>query len=193
MGTLSDSGVAADAPAVTATYGGFAAVYRQLTPAPEMQFCQRAYSGPGSDPVAIAEHEPYHSRPGIVDLGMGVYGVAYLSDTSPDVRGAYFDRSDWVYGLAEQRRLIVDEGVLRVTPNPLKGRGKLNYALECPAELRVQLYDRTGRVVRTLFAGYRPAGEQSLSFDVPGVAPGVYFIRAVTAGSGLTVRVTVVR
>jgi len=43
------------------------------------------------------------------------------------------------------------------------------------------MYDRTGRLVRTLFDGHIPAGRQLVSFDVLGIAPGVYFCR-LTAG-----------
>jgi hypothetical protein len=187
VSTLSDSGIAADAPAVTVSGGrGFAAVYRSSTPATELLFCQRTDSGPWTDPVSIAENGPSDSRPGIVCLGAGVYGTAYLSDTNPVVRGAYFDRNDWVYGIAEQRRLDASEGILSVVPNPLKGHGRLSYTLSRPADVRVQMYDRTGRLVRTLFDGHTPAGRQLVSFDVLGIAPGVYFCR-LTAGPALCV------
>jgi len=56
------------------------------------------------------------------------------------------------------------------------------YALDRPAYLRVQLYDRAGRVVRTLFEGYSLEGRQSLNLDVSSVAPGVYFCRLETPG-----------
>lgn len=193
VGTLSDADTAAQAPGVTARGGGFAAVFRHLAPTRELRFRRRTYDGPWSDPVSIADNEPYWNRPGIEDLGAGVFGIVYLSNTSPVVRGAYFDRSDWVSGLAEQRRLIVDENILGVTPNPLKGHGRLNYTLNRPAYLRVQVYDRAGRAVRTLFDGHSPAGRQSLGFDARGMAPGVYFVRADADGRALTVPMTVVK
>jgi len=194
MGTLSDSSVAASAPAVMSRGGdGFAAVFRHCAPTRELRFRQRTDSGPWSDPVSITDNEPNWNRPAIEDLGAGVFGVVYLSDTSPVVRGAYFDRSDWPYGLAEQRRLIVDENILNVTPNPLSGLGRLNYTLNRPADLRVQVYDRAGRIVRTLFHGHSPAGRQSLGFDATGMAPGVYFVRAHADGRALTVPMTIVK
>jgi len=177
-GTLSNADTAAEAPAVTVRGGdGFAAVFRHRAPTRELRFRRRTYDGPWSDPVSIADNEPYWNRPGIEYLGAGICGVVYLSNTNPVVRGAYFDRSDWVYGLAGQRRLIVDERILSVTPNPLSGPGRLNYSLNRPADLLVQVYDRAGRVVRTLFDGSSPTGRQSLGFDATGMAPGVYFCR----------------
>jgi hypothetical protein len=179
--TLSDSSIDAGAPAVLYCGGGFAAVYRQVAVAPELLFCQRTFSGISSNPVSIADDDPYNGRPEIVNLGSGVYGVAYLSDTSPVVRGAYFDKSGSPSGLAEQRRLNADLNVLNVTPSPLKGHGRLNYTLNRPADLRVEVYDRAGRLVRTLFDGHSPTGRQSLSLDASGMVPGVYFCR-LTAG-----------
>jgi len=181
-GTLSEGDTTADAPGVTARGGGgFAAVYRHGSPTRELRFRRRVYVGPWSDPISIVENEPYWNRPGIEYLGTGVFGVAYLSNTSPVVRGAYFDRSDWAYGIAEQRRPTTDEGVLCITPNPLKGQGHLYYTLDHPTYLRVEVYDRAGRIVRTLFDGHSPAGRQSLSLDASGMVPAVYFCR-LTAG-----------
>jgi hypothetical protein len=194
-GTLSNADTTAEAPGVTARGGGgLAAVFRHYTSPRELRFRWRIYHGPGawSDPVSMADADPYWSRPGIEYLGSNVFGVAFLSRT-PVVRGAYFDRSDWPTGLAEQRRLIVDENMLSVTPNPLSGSGRLNYTLNRPADLRVQVYDRTGRVVRTFFDGHSPAGSQSLGFDAAGMVPGVYFVRADADGRALTIPMTVVK
>jgi hypothetical protein len=195
QGTLSHVDTTAEAPGITARGGGgLAAVFRHYTLPRELRFRWRIYQGPGawSDPISIADVDPYWNRPGIEYLGSGVYGVVFLS-RSPVVYGAYFDRSDWPGGLAEQRRLIVDENILSVTPNPFSGSGRLNYTLNRPADLHVQVYDRAGRVVRTLFDGRSPAGKQSLGFDAAGMVPGVYFVRADAGGRVLTVPVTVVK
>jgi len=169
LSTLSDSGVAADAPAVTMKGGHtFAAVYRRLSTAPELLFCERVDSGPWSDPVSIAENAPSGSRPGIVCLAQGVYGVAYLADTSPVVRGAYFDRSDWVYGIEEtmndervtmNARATIVRGVLML--GALDGRQNAAYGAE--------LLDVSGRKVLGLRAGAN---------DVSRLAPGVYFVHS---------------
>ena len=195
IGTISDPHTTAQAPAVTARRGGgIAAVFRHCAPTRELRFSRRAYNGPWSNPVSLADNEPYWNRPGIACLDTtGVFGVVYLSNAFPVVRGAFFDRSDWRYGIAEQRRLVVDENILSVLPNPLSGLGRLNYALNRRAELRVQVYDRAGRVVRTLFDGLSPGGRKSLEFDATGMTPGVYFVRSDADGRALTVPMTVVK
>jgi hypothetical protein len=194
-GTLSSPDTTAESPGVAARGGGgLAVVFRHYTSTRQLRLRQRGYPlGVWSDPVSIADYQPYWNRPGIEYLGSNAYGVVYLSQSNPVVRGAYFDRSDWATGLAERRRLIIEENLLRVVPNPLSGAGRLNYTLNRPADLRVQVYDRTGRVVRTLFNGRSPEGRQSLAFDAAGMAPGVYFVRADAGGRALTVPITVVR
>jgi len=172
--------------------GGSGVIYRYYTPTREYRYTWRQYTGTWSTPVSLADHEPHWTHPAIEYLGSDVYGVVYLSWLSP-VRAAYYDRSDWPTGLAEQRRLVMDENILNVTPNPLSGAGRLNYTLNRPANLRLQVYDRAGRVVRTLFDGHGPEGRQSLSFDAADMVPGVYFIRADAGGRALTVPITVVK
>jgi hypothetical protein len=168
--------------------GGEGLIYRYFTPTRDLRYIWRDYSGNWSTPVAIADNEPWSNRPAIEYLGTA-YGVAYLRSSD---RTAWFDRTDWP-GVAERRRLIVDDNILSVTPNPLSGHGRLHYTLNRPADLRVQVYDRAGRVVRTLFDGYSPEGRQSLKFDAAGMAPGVYFVRADADGRALTVPMTVVK
>jgi hypothetical protein len=185
-GTLSDSGVAAEVPAVT-VLGGGAVVFRQDSTTPELRFRQRSDSGSWSEPVSIAEHAPSSNRPGIAYLGAGVYGVVYLSDTSPVVRGAYFDRSDWVYGIAEQRQpqaasrkpqATIVHGLLLLPRDMTKLPGNSD---RVPM---LSLLDISGRKVLDLL----PRAN-----DVSRLAPGVYFIRAEACGRALTVPVTIVR
>jgi hypothetical protein len=186
-----DTMTTSESPAVALRKGGGeGAVYRYYTPTRELRYTWRDYSGTWGTPVAIADYEPYYNRPAIEYLGSNAYGVVYIRWSNYT---AYFDRSDWTTGLAQQRRLLMDESILNVVPNPLSGYGRLFYTLNRPSDLRVQVYDRTGRVVRTLFNGHSAEGVQSLSFDVAGLTPGVYFVRADAGGRALTIPMTVVR
>lgn len=51
-----------------------------------------------------------------------------------------------------------------------------------PADVKLLLYDASGRMQRTLYSGGLNAGTQRLSFSYEGLAEGVYFIKA-SAGS----------
>jgi len=168
MSTLSDSDVAAGALTVTMSGGqGLAAVYRSFTPAAVLLFCQRTDSGAWTEPVSIAEHEPFDSRPGIVCLGSGVYGVVYLSDTSPVVGGAYFDRSDWVYGIDELPS--VDWRMTNSAATIIRGVLVLAASPRPRVSASPALLDISGRKVLDLRAG---------ASDVSRLAPGVYFVNS---------------
>ncbi|MEO0085300.1 MAG: FlgD immunoglobulin-like domain containing protein [candidate division WOR-3 bacterium] len=172
--------------------GGSAIIYRYYSSTRELRYVWRRYTGAWSTPVSVADGEPYWNHPAVEHLGGGAFGVLYLNWRGLHYRAAYFDRSDWT-GIAEQRRLVMEENILNVLPNPLSGAGQLRYTLDRPAQLTVRVYDRSGRVVQTVFEGASSAGKHSLRFDGTGLAPGVYFIRADADGDVLTVPVTVVR
>jgi hypothetical protein len=165
MGPLSDPDIAAQAAGVTVCGGdGFAAVFSQGSPTGDLRFCRRTDSGPWSAPVSIANNEPYWNRPAIEYLGNDLIGVAYLSNTSPVVRGAYFDRSDWLYGIAERRQ----PPAASHKPQATVVRGAL---LPEQGSSSSCLLDIGGRKVMELHAGAN---------DVSRLAPGVYFVRAVS-------------
>jgi hypothetical protein len=166
-GTLGSADTAADSPGVLAYHGKFTVVYRQCAPTSGLRFSQRPYVGSWSDPVSVADNEPCHGRPEIVYLGSGVYGVAYLSDTSPVVRGAYFDKSGSPYSLAEQLRPQISD----CTPLATVVRGVLVLGAVDSRQntgYRAELMDAAGRKVADLRAGAN---------DVRALAPGVYFVR----------------
>jgi hypothetical protein len=87
----------------------------------------------------------------------------------------------------------------RVSPNPMRGRGAIDFATAMPGALHVALYDVTGRVIRVL-ADERmaPAGSRRLDIDgrdqAGAVLPaGVYYYRVVNSGGRFDGRVVLVK
>ena len=67
-------------------------------------------------------------------------------------------------------------------PNPFHGRTQISYALPAASNVSLQVYDATGRPVRTLASGFQKAGIHSVSWDARDtdgkqVPYGVYFYR----------------
>jgi hypothetical protein len=82
---------------------------------------------------------------------------------------------------------------LASSPNPARGSLMLRFALPQEGEARLSIYDLSGRRVRELISGARPAGEQSIAWDLRdangiAVRPGLYFARLEAAGRSLTQR-----
>jgi hypothetical protein len=80
-------------------------------------------------------------------------------------------------------------------PNPARGETTFRFALPAPADVRLGVFDVTGREVRRLFAGACAAGERTATWDGRDVAGralpgGVYWVRLV-AGAHCETRVTV--
>ncbi len=84
------------------------------------------------------------------------------------------------------------ELTLLARPNPFRGEARVTLVLSQPASLDVRVLDVSGRLVRTLSRGARPAGAHALVWDGRDdagrvSAPGLYLVRA---SDGRTTRVT---
>jgi len=85
-----------------------------------------------------------------------------------------------------------------MSENPSRGNATLSLRLSRPGAVRVQLYDVSGRLVRTLDQGSYPAGERVIRWDGKDdhgerVGSGVYFFHAETPDGVENRRVAVLR
>lgn len=72
-----------------------------------------------------------------------------------------------------------------------KGWGVVSFSLRSEAQVRLELYDVTGRRVASIFSGALPAGSHAFSFRAP--RTGVYFVRLSVDGARLTRKVLLLR
>ena len=82
-------------------------------------------------------------------------------------------------------------------PNPFSRQTSIAFDLPRAETVSLDVYDATGRRVRTLASGWRPAGPHRVDWDQRDrtgglVRPGVYLYRLRTAGSGVIERKLVV-
>jgi hypothetical protein len=66
---------------------------------------------------------------------------------------------------------------LSVTPNPVRSRATIHYALPTAGKVRLALYDVAGREVVGIPAFESAAGRASLGLDLSALPRGVYFVR----------------
>ncbi len=71
-------------------------------------------------------------------------------------------------------------GNLRVAPNPVCGRAQVSYTLAQSGRVSLELYDISGKLVRTLRSGSARAGEFRESLSGSGLASGVYLLKLET-------------
>ncbi len=174
-----DTTIIQESPDVTCRDGGGEGViYRIYTSPRELRYTWRNYSGSWSSPVSIADHQPYYNKPSIEYIGDGVFGIVYLSWTSPYVQAAYFDRSDWVAGMAEVKTGYIKE--ISLAPNPVRRTAQLNYNVQKKGPVKISVYDITGRLQKRLVDETKKPGEYSLKINSADFASGIYFIRVET-------------
>jgi hypothetical protein len=66
-------------------------------------------------------------------------------------------------------------------PNPFSGLTTISFNLPCAEEVLLELYDSTGRRIRTLANGGFEQGSHRLEMDSAGLTPGLYSYRLKTS------------
>jgi hypothetical protein len=74
---------------------------------------------------------------------------------------------------------------LTVAPNPSRRRFKVDYALHCPTEVSLAVYNSAGVLTRSLRYGRLGAGAHSAQVSLEGLPPSVYLL-ALRAGTTVT-------
>ena len=99
----------------------------------------------------------------------------------------------YVEGTAVEAHEIVDELMLRLSPNPAAAGAEVSYYLSQPDYVEISLFDMLGRRVRTLASQQRGSGEHKARFDVGDLAPGIYTCILKTSDSMRSAPLIVVR
>ncbi len=74
-----------------------------------------------------------------------------------------------------------------VSPNPARGPARLSFSLPNARDVRLAVYDATGRLVSILWSGRAPAGRQTVAWNQDGKMPaGTYLARFTVGGETQT-------
>lgn len=76
-------------------------------------------------------------------------------------------------------------------PNPVENAAALTYGLPKPAEIRLEIYDSFGKLIRTLDSGFKNAGEHNLTFNVGDAASGAYYLKLSSGEQSETTRLII--
>ena len=78
----------------------------------------------------------------------------------------------------DEQNIIPDEFLLLQNfPNPFNPHTLINYQLPVGGNVSLKVYDILGNEIKTLVAGYKPAGKYTVEFNAAGLPSGVYFYR----------------
>jgi len=82
-----------------------------------------------------------------------------------------------------ETNMIPGEFVLHQNyPNPFNPLTAIHYQLPVGGNVKLQIFDLTGRLIQTLVDEKKPAGEYILNWNVQNVSSGIYFYRIQTEG-----------
>ncbi len=117
---------------------------------------------------------PVHFTPPYVGNFNGLLQVTTTYD--------YFEiplRGRGVLANAAPEQILPSLSAPSVSPNPFNETATLVFELPAPGNVRLELYDVSGRLVSILTNGYRSAGAQRLTLDGRALASGVYLARLI--------------
>ena len=178
-GFADDTTITMESPAITARGGGgVGVVYRYYTNPREGRYRWRNYVGDWATPISYANNEPYYNQPSIEYLGSNKYGVVYLSWTSPVIRGAFFDRSDFTSAVGNDPNVTPqDFRLLQNYPNPFNPATIIKFNIPEVSNVSLKIYDVLGNEVSNIVDGQLEAGQYEYNFNAQNLSSGVYFYR----------------
>jgi hypothetical protein len=103
----------------------------------------------------------------------------------------FFDAQNWIYwfkvtintepvGIADN---FDNLKVTAITPNPASGQTSLLYGLNEASDVKIDLFDLSGKFIRNIYNGNDGAGSYIRNIDVADLSNGAYLVSA-TAGNG---------
>jgi uncharacterized protein (DUF362 family) len=96
-------------------------------------------------------------------------------------------------GVGEGSRMVKEEGVLQVSPEPVRSSATVTFTVSHPGPVSLDLVDGAGRTEARLFAGTLRKGRHNVNWRTERkLAGGTYFLRLNSAGATKVRKVTVV-
>lgn len=87
-----------------------------------------------------------------------------------------------VIGTEENDKCLMPNAKIEIGENPFIKSTAIKYSVPDRAQVSLNIYDLSGRCVRTLVNGEKPAGSYSVNLDAKDLAMGIYFVE-LKAGS----------
>ncbi len=135
--------------------------------------------------VAPAGDYQYFARCGIYpDSVYADDSFDFIKCPAPDQDGGVYcdwTVSGWDEKAVSSQQLVVGSqqsaiGIISSSPNPFNAETALSYKLQAACNVKLAVYDITGREVKVLAEGWYPAGRHRAIFDGSDISSGIYFV-----------------
>jgi len=109
------------------------------------------------------------------------YNIFQTPDTAlapiDEIVQLYYDMYWYLYtGIEENSGLRIPDCELRMTPNPVTGRGIISYSLARPTRVSLKLYNIAGQLARNLLEEHVAAGHYTTNLVTQELPSGIYFL-----------------
>jgi hypothetical protein len=84
-------------------------------------------------------------------------------------------------------------GTIKIAPNPTTNTVNLNYTVKNPGDVKISLYDVSGKLVKNILDAQKETGVYETRVNTRGLATGIYFIRIESNGETHSLQVSVVK
>ncbi|MDD5529525.1 MAG: T9SS type A sorting domain-containing protein [bacterium] len=136
---------------------------------------------------------------GQITVGDCIKAIALNTANNYLYAGSFYDGAVWVLndalGVEESPNSTSTSTSLRISQNPFSKSTIINYYL--PANVgqgfSLAIYDLTGRLIKTLAKGEKPAGPYSISLSANELKTGIYFVRLTAGISKTTKKITIIK
>ena len=168
----------------------------------EVIFYDTTVTTPTGDNIIVVQYKTAagfgSSTAGIQDPTMAIaiqdlFNGALAHGAAPIAAGRaikYTTASD--AGVAEPARSPKPQtSSLKLKRNPVSGVARVSFSLPRASNVKLEVYDRSGRRLATIISGYLAAGAHTANWDTRSVPAGVYFIRLATGDKTQTAKVMV--
>jgi hypothetical protein len=86
-----------------------------------------------------------------------------------------------------------DVALLTSYPNPFNAETRIHYQIPIEGNVKIEVFNVGGQIVKTLVDGIYQAGEHSVSWSADDVNSGVYFIKLSTSDKNLVKKITLIK
>jgi len=105
-----------------------------------------------------------------------------------------------VYGGGDSAGVGIDEiyipdeiVLLNNYPNPFNAQTQINYSLNSPGHINLDIYDMLGRKIITLVNQYKPAGDYIVNWDANEYSTGIYLAKLKTGSGASIIKLTLLK
>ncbi|MDD5528916.1 MAG: FlgD immunoglobulin-like domain containing protein [bacterium] len=134
--------------------------------------------------ICIDDGLNYDDRMGVSDNPPSWYNPGYDGD--------FVLRANVTYvGVEESAELALGNVELKILPNPIVNNGTISYSLKQCSKVELNIYDLSGKLVKTLDNGIQTTGTKTINWDAKDnlgnkVSSGMYFCKLRAGTNTLT-------